>query len=90
MPHVQVRLVCGVVCDQQHGMTVSRRPDLTPPPPPPPARRPLRPGWKYNHWELRGVPIRVELGPRDMENKTVVLARRDTGAPADGGVGGLG
>lgn len=38
------------------------------------------PGWKYNHWELRGVPIRVELGPRDMENKTVVLARRDTGA----------
>jgi prolyl-tRNA synthetase len=37
------------------------------------------PGWKYNHWELRGVPIRMELGPKDMENKTVVLARRDTG-----------
>jgi prolyl-tRNA synthetase len=36
-------------------------------------------GWKYNHWELRGVPIRVELGPRDMDNQTVVLARRDTG-----------
>ncbi|KAF6262604.1 hypothetical protein COO60DRAFT_1494915 [Scenedesmus sp. NREL 46B-D3] len=38
------------------------------------------PGWKYNHWELRGVPIRMELGPKDMENRTVVLARRDTGA----------
>jgi hypothetical protein len=37
------------------------------------------PGWKYNHWELRGVPIRMELGPKDMENKTVVLARRDSG-----------
>eukprot|EP00878_Enallax_costatus_P002799 GHUV01002991.1.p1 GENE.GHUV01002991.1~~GHUV01002991.1.p1 ORF type:complete len:549 (+),score=178.34 GHUV01002991.1:215-1861(+) len=38
------------------------------------------PGWKYNHWELRGVPVRIELGPKDMENKTVVMARRDTGA----------
>jgi len=36
-------------------------------------------GWKYNHWELRGVPIRIELGPRDMQNQTAVLARRDTG-----------
>lgn len=36
-------------------------------------------GWKYNHWELRGVPIRVEIGPRDMQNQSVVLARRDTG-----------
>jgi hypothetical protein len=39
------------------------------------------PGWKYNHWELRGLPIRMELGPKDMENQTVVLARRDTGEP---------
>lgn len=37
------------------------------------------PGWKFNHWEMRGVPIRLELGPRDMENRQVVLARRDTG-----------
>lgn len=44
------------------------------------------PGWKYNHWELRGVPLRIELGPRDMENRTVVIARRDTGAGGcDGG-----
>lgn len=37
------------------------------------------PGWKYNHWELKGVPLRIELGPRDMENETFMLARRDTG-----------
>ncbi|KAI8100900.1 hypothetical protein M9434_005284 [Picochlorum sp. BPE23] len=36
------------------------------------------PGWKYNHWELKGVPLRIELGPRDMENSTVMFARRDT------------
>ena len=38
------------------------------------------PGWKYNYWEQKGVPLRVELGPRDMEAKTVMLVRRDTGA----------
>jgi len=38
------------------------------------------PGWKYNHWELKGVPLRVEVGPKDVENGTVVVARRDTGA----------
>jgi hypothetical protein len=37
------------------------------------------PGWKYNAWELKGVPVRVELGPRDMDGGVVVLARRDTG-----------
>lgn len=37
------------------------------------------PGWKYNHWELKGLPLRCELGPKDMENQTVVLVRRDTG-----------
>lgn len=36
-------------------------------------------GWKYNHWELKGVPVRLELGPRDMEKSAAVLARRDTG-----------
>lgn len=34
-------------------------------------------GWKFNEWELKGVPLRVEIGPRDVENNTVVLARRD-------------
>ncbi|PSC73094.1 prolyl-tRNA synthetase [Micractinium conductrix] len=38
------------------------------------------PGWKYNYWELRGVPLRIELGPRDMEGGCAMLARRDTGA----------
>ena len=37
------------------------------------------PGFKYNHWELRGVPVRIEVGPRDLDAGTVVVARRDTG-----------
>lgn len=37
------------------------------------------PGWKFNHWELKGVPIRVELGPKDMKNNQLVAVRRDTG-----------
>jgi len=35
------------------------------------------PGWKYNHWELKGVPIRIEVGPRDMKNNQYVAVRRD-------------
>jgi prolyl-tRNA synthetase len=35
------------------------------------------PGWKFNHHELRGVPLRVEVGPRDVEQGTCVVARRD-------------
>lgn len=38
------------------------------------------PGWKYNHWELKGVPLRIEIGPRDMQNSVVMIARRDTGS----------
>ena len=36
------------------------------------------PGWKYNEWELRGVPVRMEVGPRDVAKGQVVLVRRDT------------
>ena len=36
------------------------------------------PGWKFAEWEMRGVPLRVELGPRDVEAGTAVLVRRDT------------
>jgi len=36
------------------------------------------PGWKFAEWELRGVPIRLEIGPKDIEKSSVVLARRDT------------
>ena len=35
-------------------------------------------GWKFNEWEMKGVPVRLEVGPRDIENNQVVLARRDT------------
>lgn len=37
------------------------------------------PGWKFNEWEMRGVPLRIEIGPRDVERDQVVAARRDTG-----------
>src|SRR3981189_2328222 len=35
------------------------------------------PGWKFNDWEMRGVPLRVELGPKDVAKQAAVLARRD-------------
>lgn len=40
-------------------------------------RESLSPGFKFNDWEMRGVPVRLELGPRDLENNAVVAARRD-------------
>jgi prolyl-tRNA synthetase len=40
-------------------------------------RENLSPGYKFNDWELRGVPLRVEIGPRDVANNNVALARRD-------------
>jgi len=42
-------------------------------------RENLKPGAKYYEWELRGVPIRMELGPRDLDGNQCVLVRRDTG-----------
>jgi prolyl-tRNA synthetase len=46
------------------------------------------PGWKFNEWEMRGVPLRMEIGPKDLEKSSVMLARRDTreksSAPMDG------
>ena len=39
----------------------------------------ISPGWKYNQWEMKGVPIRIEIGPKDMEKNSVVISRRDTG-----------
>ncbi|XP_021775524.1 proline--tRNA ligase, chloroplastic/mitochondrial-like [Chenopodium quinoa] len=35
------------------------------------------PGWKFNFWEMKGVPVRIEIGPRDVLNKSVVISRRD-------------
>ncbi len=37
------------------------------------------PGWKFSEYEMKGVPIRLEVGPKDIEKNQVVLARRDTG-----------
>jgi prolyl-tRNA synthetase len=38
----------------------------------------FKPGYKFNDYELKGVPLRIAIGPRDLENKVVELARRDT------------
>ena len=52
------------------------------------------PGWKFAEWELRGVPLRLEIGPKDLEKSQVLVARRDTreklGVPMDGLVGRIG
>ena len=48
------------------------------------------PGWKYNHWEQKGVPIRVEVGPRDVENKSARIVIRHNGEKDDLAVAGLG
>jgi prolyl-tRNA synthetase len=37
-----------------------------------------KPGWKFSEYELKGVPVRIAIGPRDLENNTVEIARRDT------------
>ncbi|GIV41037.1 MAG: proline--tRNA ligase [Vicingaceae bacterium] len=38
-----------------------------------------KPGWKFNEYEFKGVPVRLAIGPKDLENNTVEIARRDTG-----------
>lgn len=50
------------------------------------SREEYSPGYKYNDWEMRGVPLRLEVGPRDMENNQVVLVRRDTGEKIFAGI----
>lgn len=39
--------------------------------------RDMSPGWKFNEWEMKGVPIRLEIGPRDIENNSAMIVRRD-------------
>ncbi|MGH7624169.1 MAG: proline--tRNA ligase [Gemmatimonadaceae bacterium] len=46
------------------------------------ARDTMKPGAKYYEWELRGVPVRLELGPRDLDRQQAVVVRRDTGEKA--------
>lgn len=38
-----------------------------------------KPGWKFNEYEMKGIPVRLEIGPKDIENGQVALVRRDTG-----------
>ena len=42
-------------------------------------REEFTPGWKFSEWEMRGVPLRLEIGPKDIEKGQVVTVRRDTG-----------
>lgn len=41
------------------------------------------PGWKYSHWEMKGVPLRIEIGPKDFANNQVRAVRRDNAAKID-------
>ena len=41
-------------------------------------RKQYTPGWKFNHWEVKGVPIRINIGPKDIANNVVEIVRRDT------------
>jgi prolyl-tRNA synthetase len=42
------------------------------------ARSAYKPGYKFHEWEMKGVPIRIEIGPKDLKSKSVVVFRRDT------------
>jgi prolyl-tRNA synthetase len=42
-------------------------------------REEYTPGWKFYEWELKGIPLRIEIGPKDIEKKQVVFVRRDSG-----------
>ncbi len=43
------------------------------------SREDVSPGWKYHEWELKGIPLRIEIGPRDLENKSVMISKRTGG-----------
>jgi prolyl-tRNA synthetase len=48
------------------------------------------PGWKYNHWEQKGVPLRIEVGPKDIEIKCARVVVRHNGEKQDMAIDGLG
>lgn len=52
-------------------------------------REEFTPGWKFSEWEMRGVPLRLEVGPRDIKNNRAVVVRRDTREKAAVGLDGL-
>ena len=52
-------------------------------------REQYSPGWKYNEWEKRGIPLRIEVGPRDLDKNQVMLVRRDNGQKTPASQDGL-
>jgi prolyl-tRNA synthetase len=65
----QIARASQIVASKLRGANISVELDL---------RGDLTPGAKYYYWELRGVPIRIEIGPRDVKQKEVTIVRRDT------------
>ncbi|MCX7765344.1 MAG: His/Gly/Thr/Pro-type tRNA ligase C-terminal domain-containing protein [Candidatus Sumerlaeia bacterium] len=64
-----VRQKAEAVAEQLKGAGIRIEADL---------REVYTPGWKFNFWELKGVPLRIEIGPRDIQQEKVVVVRRDT------------
>ncbi len=52
-------------------------------------REQYKPGYKFAEWELKGIPLRIEVGPRDVENNEVVVVRRDTNEKTSRSAAGL-
>ena len=53
-------------------------------------REGMKPGAKYYEWELRGIPVRIELGPRDLDQNQAIMVRRDTGEKKPVSLGAVG
>jgi bifunctional glutamyl/prolyl-tRNA synthetase len=66
----QLYASCEQVCDSLRAAGVRVKEDF---------RDNYSPGWKFNHWELKGVPLRIELGPKDLKAGQLVTVRRDNG-----------
>ncbi|CAD5118054.1 DgyrCDS6794 [Dimorphilus gyrociliatus] len=64
---------CSKLTDQLNASGIRTKCDL---------RENYSPGWKFNNWELKGVPLRIEIGPRDMKNNEIVVVRRDNSIKA--------
>jgi len=73
IPHKELDKQIGKECEDAEAKLkkASIRAEIDP-------RSDLTPGAKYYYWELRGVPIRIEIGPRDLKNREVTIVRRDT------------
>ena len=52
-------------------------------------REELKPGFKFNEWEMKGIPLRIEIGPKDLEKNQVTFARRHNRQKDDQAITGL-